>query len=174
MLANQENLPRLLYHGSRFKQPELMPGFNRSGKLVQWDETESNLFLYASSVKDVAIELGFASAIEKLFNVTRFRVENKEITIETELSISQNDLAHAPVYLYTIACQAKDGWKKNNNEHNGIDTEFKTQRTILNILQCERVDIKEWLKQYQVTLKNTGNTQGVALEAFTPPPSYAW
>jgi len=53
----------MLFHGSGFDQSELMPGFYRSGNLVKWDETESNMFLYTTTEREVAIGQGFASTV---------------------------------------------------------------------------------------------------------------
>jgi hypothetical protein len=115
-------LPPFLYHGSRFKQPELMPGFLRSGKLVRWDNTESNKFLYATTEKSLAIELGFASSIEKQFKIDRFEVEHGKMHIQTADYMTIKDLEKVPVFIYTIEYEREDGWMKNRNDHNGIDT----------------------------------------------------
>lgn len=174
MSNTNEELPVFLYHGSRYKQPELMPGFNRSGKVVKWDETESNAFLYATSVKDTAIELGFASSVEKLLDVTKFRTEGKELIIETDTTVTFEKLCEIPVYLYKIRFEPKDGWKKNNNQNNGITTEFKTTQTIHAIEYCELVDIREWLKQYNVILKRSKFDKGIALESISSLSRFSW
>jgi hypothetical protein len=167
-------LPPLLFHGSRFKQNELQPGFNHTRKIVQWDKTESNVFLYATSVRETAIELGFASSLEKIFEIDLFRVQGKEILIECNAELSMRDLATVPVYLYQLKCKEEDGWVKNDNETNGITTEYKTQRRITEIDLCEKVNIAEWLKQYKVSVRRTKHSPAIALESLMSTAPYSW
>lgn len=166
-------LPKLLYHGSLYEQTELKPGFRHTGKVVSWDKTESNMFLYTTSEKNTAIELGFASAIEKLFDVEHFRCTGSEISIESDKPLTLEALAQVTVYLYTIRCLEKDGWLKNDNRHNGMTTEYKTDRTIMAIDSCEKVDIASWLKGYTVLLRKKNQSKGVALEEL-PEKRYSW
>lgn len=166
-------LPKLLYHGSLYQQTELKPGFRHTGKVVSWDKTESNMFLYVTSDKDTAIELGFASAIEKMFNVTHFRSVGNTLSIETDQPITLQSLAEVTVYLYAIRGLDKDGWLKNDNKNNGITTEYKTDRTIMAIDSCVIVDIADWLKTRTIELRKPRQTKGVALEAHTEK-RYSW
>lgn len=166
-------LPKLLYHGSLYEQTELKPGFRHTGKVVSWDKTESNMFLYATSIKDTAIELGFASAIEKLFDVEHFRSQGSVISIESDKPLTLEALSKVTVYLYTIRCLDKDGWLKNDNKHNGLTTEYKTDRTIMAIDSLIKVDITEWLKNYTVEVRKKNQSKSVALEAHTEK-RYSW
>lgn len=153
-------LPKKLYHGSAYQQAELMPGFKRSGQLVEWDKTENNKFLYATTDKDSAIELGFASSIEKKFRLNRFKSNGKALLIETsDVSLTVSELNKLEVFLYTLTLSASDGWVKNSNEHNGLLTEFKTDKTITSIEICKKVDIKEWLSGFDVQIKHTNAAQ---------------
>ena len=165
--------PKLLYHGSLFQQTELMPGYKRTGKITSWDKTESNQFLYATSVKDTAIELGFASAIEKMFDVEHFRCHGGEIHITTDKPVGLADLCNVTVYLYTIRNLDKDSWLKNDNQHNGLTTEYKTDRTIMAIDSCVEVDIAQWIKSYKVFVRKTNQSKEVALEAHSES-RYSW
>lgn len=145
----------LLYHGSGFKQTELMPGFYRSGNLVEWDETESNMFLYATTVKESAIGLGFSSMIEKTFNTHRYRESGMEIEIQVYKGPlpTVRDLEQVNVYLYTMEMLPADKWLKVNNEHNGLDTEYKTEETISRaIISCEDIDLKKWLAHRKIKI----------------------
>lgn len=166
-------LPDLLYHGSLYHQTELKPGFKHTGKVVSWDKTESNMFLYVTSDKDTAIELGFASAIEKMFNVTHFRSVGNVISVETDQPITLKALAAVTVYLYTIRGLDKDGWLKNDNKNNGLTTEYKTDRTITVINSCVKVDLVDWLKTRTIEVRKPRQTKGVALEARTDK-LYSW
>jgi hypothetical protein len=151
-------LPHYLYHGSMYKQEELMPGFLRSGKLVEWDGTESNEWLYSSSDRHEAIMLGISSAIEKKWRLDRYHYDQKtkRITIETPDSFTLNDVLRLPVFLYTIKAEAEDGWFPNLNQQNGIQNEYKTQHTIEEyILKCEPIDIYKTLASMRVDIKRT-------------------
>lgn len=145
----------LLYHGSGFKQTELMPGYYRSGNLVEWDETESNKFLYVTTDREVAIGQGFASTVEKVFKVHRYHEDGMNIEIEIDKGPlpTRSDLEKIEIYLYTIEMKPADGWVKVNNKHNGLDTEYKSEETISRaIIDCEKVDMKKWLEHRHVTV----------------------
>lgn len=174
MTTTQQPLPQYLYHGSLFEQKELMPGFKRSGKIVKWDQTESNVYLYATGVEDTAIELGFASAIEKIFDVTHFRCQGNRIEIETSAPITKAALANVVVYLYKIAYKEDDNWKKNDNKNNGMTTEYKTHKDIYAIERCEKVDITKWLQRFKIFVKRKNFPQSVALESLETNHSFSW
>lgn len=149
------DLPHYLYHSSSFYHSELMPGFKRSGVLVNWDEVESNEWLYATTSKESAIELGLASSIEKSFKLNFFKSEGDKITIVVEGSgLKYGPLVNLKVYLYTFTPSVNDEWIKNNNPHNNLDTEWKTQATVVrDIVRTERVDLKEWLRKKKVEIQ---------------------
>jgi len=143
----------ILYHGSGYNQNELMPGYKRSGKLVQWDETESNEWLYATTSKATAITLGFCSKIEKIYDVKRCVTHGNEIkiTFYNNRVPSKSELERLQVYLYTI--EFDNNWVSNSNKHNKLTTEYKTKSTIRStIISKEQVDMKEWLKDKRITL----------------------
>lgn len=140
--------PDTLYHSSMYLQDELMPGFKRSGKLTEWDHVESNRFLYATTERDEALLQGFASAVEKTWNVHRFQARGSKITVHIEgPHPSVADVHGLTIYLYTIAFDEADGWQKNRNVFNGMLTEWKTLQTIQErIVQRETLDVKAWLE----------------------------
>jgi len=144
----------LLYHASAFKQDELKPGFQHSGNKVMWDQTESNIWLYATTLRDEAISMGFASAVEKKYDVIRYKTDGKKIHFGhaqgADLSIDK--VLDVTVYLYTIQYDKKDGWEKVNNKFNGMDQEYKTTRMIKkNILKREEINLDEWVKDKHIT-----------------------
>ncbi|MBW6069692.1 hypothetical protein [Pseudomonas aeruginosa] len=145
------NKPELLYHGSLYKQDELMPGFKRSGELVMWDGIESNQYLYATSSEKDASYLGIGSAIEKLFDSDRYATVDRDITIYCQNNIDKNDILKMVVYVYTIPFRDSDKWIKNNNPHNSIDTEWITKNTIHDIT-VKKLDIGEFLKGARITV----------------------
>lgn len=151
-----ERIPGFLYHGSMYKQDELMPGFKRSGKLVKWDGCEDNTWLYATPDKREAMMLGVSSAIEKKFdNLKRWSQGNNTIEIEfysNPPTIEQ--IYRLQVYLYTLGGDKDDGWMANYNQQNGMAEEYKTQATIRdNLARCEEIDIRELLKGFKITIK---------------------
>lgn len=168
------NHPEVLYHGSLFEQEELMPGFRRTGKITRWDNTESNVFLYTTSDKDTAIELGFASAIEKLYNVTRFRSQGGTLLIEVDKPLIQEQLDKVVVYLYTIPYRKDHNWIKNDNAANGMTTEYKTRDDVHDIDSCVKVNIKEWLKNFKVVFTKQNKAGSVALEVLETQQKYSW
>lgn len=152
----------LLYHASAFKQDELKPGFQHSGNKVMWDQTESNIWLYATTLRDEAISMGFASAVEKKFDVTRYKTEGKSIHFgyAEGADLTMGKVLEVKVYLYTITYDPKDGWVKVNNKFNGMDQEYKTTQTIRkNILNREEINLKEWVKNKHITFAQEGYPQ---------------
>ena len=166
--------PAFLYHGSRFEQAELKPGFQHSNELVHWDHTESNKFLYACTVESLAVELGFASSIEKQFKIDRFHVTDKKILIQTDEKITVKDLERVPMFLYIIRFHADDGWVKNDNKHNGINTEYKTKETIYDIDRCKAIKAKDWLSHYDVTITRSAppKVEGASKQVMESYPAY--
>ena len=154
MSSTSNAVPHLLYHGSAFNDEELMPGYKRTGILVEWDETESNKFLYATTSKKEAIKLGLASSIEKTFKLNKFKTEGDSIFIVIEGNeLSYAKLCKLPLYVYTIRTTDRDGWVANNNEHNNMSDEWKTDQTIRGLAAIEHVDIKEFFKDYRVEIQ---------------------
>lgn len=151
------NLPAFLYHGSMYHQPELMPGFKRSGKLVRWDNIEDNTWLYTSKIKEEAIMLGISSAIEKTFPLKHYMYDKARNNIKIELyegTLTREEIYKLPVYLYTLKTDPEDGWIWNYNPANGLSGEFKTQRTVdKSILKTEVVDIKDALKNIVILIQ---------------------
>lgn len=144
------DVPELLYHGSLYKQTELMPGFKRSGKLTVWDGVESNLNLYVSSDKRKAELLGIGSAVEKEFDSNRFIEIDGDIWIFTDKPVELEEFLKLTIYVYTIPFRESDKWVKNNNPYNNIDTEWTTRNTVRNI-KVESVDIRKVMEGKVVT-----------------------
>lgn len=142
--------PKVLYHGSLYKQSELMPGFKHTGELVVWDGVESNQNLYTTSDKRAAALLGIGSAAEKTFDSDRFVELEGNVWIFTKQPIDIDKFLAMVIYRYTIPFRESDGWTKNNNPRNNIDTEWITQKTIRGV-KCEQLDIREIMKGHSVT-----------------------
>ena len=136
--------PKILYHGSLYKQDELMPGFKRSGKITMWDGIESNQYLYTTTDKQEAESLGIGSAVEKVFETERFNTEGKIITIWSRKPIPLEEFLKLEIYVYTIPYKGTDGWVHNNNQQNNIDTEWITKNTVYGV-SVEQLCIKTWL-----------------------------
>lgn len=136
-----------LYHGSAFNTPTLKPGIHYSGTKMDWDNnTESNEWLYASTQRKEAIILGFFSYLEKHHNGVMFRLNNLDITIESD----EFDLAEINIFLYEIEKSSK--WIKVNNVHNGSKTEYKTKDEITP-LTTETVSMADYLFRNGYRLK---------------------
>lgn len=149
------DVPHYLYHGSMYKQHELMPGFQRSGELVRWDGVESNEWLYATTDRDDAVMLGIGSALEKEFRVDRYSYDAKtrKLTITSPDQITPGDLRKLQVFLYTIRGENSDEWLPNFNQQNGIENEYKTQNTIdESIVKTEQVDVNKVISNYRVEI----------------------
>lgn len=145
--------PSLLFHGSLYKQNELMPGFKRSGKLVQWDGIENNTYLYTTTEKEEAISLGLGSALEKELDSRRYATYDDNIVVYFTGDLpAPEEILKLVIYVYTIRFKESDGWVKNSNPFNNIDTEWITQKTIHNLAKCEQVDVGAWLRNKNLLL----------------------
>lgn len=152
------DLPRYLYHGSAYRQDELKPGFQHTKELVKWDNSEDNTWLYASDDKDAAIMLGISSAIEKKFKLDRYQCDEKakKMTIDVSEPLTLADIHKLHVVIYSIKADVNDGWMANHNPANGINGEYKTQRTIKdNIVRCEDVRIADVLRGWRIQINVT-------------------
>lgn len=143
--------PKVLYHGSLYKQTELKPGIKHTGELTVWDGVESNQNLYATTDAREAAMLGIGSAAEKTFETDRFVELNGDIWLFAKSQIDFNKFLEMVIYRYTIPFRATDGWTKNNNPYNNIDTEWITQKTIRGV-KCEQLDIGEVMRGHKVTV----------------------
>lgn len=145
--TESKSVPTTLYHASAFKHDSLVSGFKRTGELVQWDNTESNKWLYATSDRAQAINQGFASLLEKMYLLDRYQSNGSEIKATFSNGQKPNiaDLKNKKIYLYTIS-SVGDGWIKNSNEFNGLDDEYKTEQVInKSRFSVEEVDVGQWL-----------------------------
>lgn len=146
--------PELLYHGSAYKQDELKPGYYHTKEVVNWDKYESNIYLYSTADKKAAEMLGIASSWEKSFELTKtqFNEDAKMITLTFDgVPPSREELLDVKVYIYTIK-NVPGIWIKNNNPYNNIGDEYKTTKTVTDIYSCDPIDIREILKDYQITI----------------------
>lgn len=127
----------ILYHGSGYRHTELKPGFHHTGVEVKWDEVENNHFLYASTVREDAIDQGFASQMEQKFAIRRYRSSRTEISIELDpaFQFKDEDIEKIKIYVYRIKMRPQDGWVKNNNPHNNLTTEWKTEQVIKDAIE---------------------------------------
>jgi hypothetical protein len=161
-------LPTYLYHSSAYKQDELKPGFKHSGELVRWDGVEDNTWLYSCDKKQDAMMLGISSAIEKKWNLQRYKYDAKAHRLDIEVvgeDVSKSDIEKLNVYIYTIRPDAEDGWVENFNPVNGMNGEYKTQGTVTdNVLRCEPVDIVGTLRGYTINIKRV---PGESFESFS-------
>lgn len=149
--------PSTFYHGSLYKQKELMPGFKRSGELTTWDVTESNKNLYVSTDREEAIRLGIGSALEKVFDSDRFATHGDDLTVYCRKSIDLEAFWDLEVYLYTIPNREADEWVKNNNPHNNIETEWITQNTVRGV-SVERINVRKFMMGKLLTFTKAPTT----------------
>jgi hypothetical protein len=144
-----------LYHGSGYKHPELKPGIMHSGELQQWDKTESNEYLYATTLMEEAIAQGLASVIEKHWNLARYQSAGDSITVIVDGPLpTLRELQALTVYLYRIHWD-KATWVLVDNLHNGMSNEYKTKQVIgpKMIESCEAVNLSDWLKGKKIEIK---------------------
>lgn len=149
------NLPKNLYHASNFESTTLRPSFEITGELVEWDGTESNKYLYASTDKDEAIKMALASYLEREYGVDRFITEGKQIVIHSIVKLKTTDILKAVIWIYSIDVNKDDGWFKNNNGWNKMTTEYKTMKNISRFKYVEKIDTVKYFKDYDFIFRLT-------------------
>lgn len=132
----------IIYHGSAYESKNIQPGFNISKKLINWDDTEDNTYLYATKDKTEAIILGFFSAIEKRYGGVGFHHKGKDLTIDIE----GDDPKLNPFNIYLYECELTKDWEIVNNKVNTLQDEYKT-KGIITPIKCTKINILNWLKE---------------------------
>ena len=142
----------ILYHGSYYLTKELKPGIHHTGEEIFWDQTESNKFLYATTNKELAIEMGFCSGLTQIgYEVKSFSTNNgtmkisvydKELTLTDIYKVKQ-------VYLYSLPM---DNFISVNNQFNNVINEYKTNKIIKDIKNTETINIRKFLSTYKIIL----------------------
>jgi hypothetical protein len=153
-LLSEKVNPLVLYHGSYYLTDTLKPGIDHTKAEIQWDETESNKFLYASAGRQLAAEMGFASSLTQIgLEVRRFKTEKGIMTIEGYSPISTTDIER--VKQFYVYCIAPDRFIPVNNKFNNAVDEYKTDQHIpkREIIRVETIDAKAFLGQYTLELK---------------------
>lgn len=145
----------ILYHGSAYNHHTLKSGYERSGVLKKWDVTESNEFLYATTSKEDAIQMGFCSMLEqngfliKNFSSNSLNIVVKSKPLITLDAIKNGILKGKYVYLYELSSSR---FVKNFNEYNNMETEYKTQSTIpaREIINKETYSVEKLMSRYHI------------------------
>lgn len=117
-----------LYHASIYRNDELKPGIHYTGKKIEWDETESNEWLYASKDRLEALGNALAAYLEKNHEVDRVSFDDSTFVVHSDRDITEDQVRKAKIFLYTV----KTGnWTPVKNKVNGSTTEYKTKDTIV-------------------------------------------
>jgi hypothetical protein len=140
-----------IYHGSMFDVTELKPAFQITKTLVRWDHTESNKFLYATKCKDEAIDQGFFSMMSLTDEVDEIHSDGKNIVVISKNPNKLIKLGNKPIYVYEL--ELSSDWTKVNNQHNGLGEEYKTKKTISDILSKEKIEFSTWIKNKHVSFE---------------------
>lgn len=114
-----------------------------------WDETESNEFLYATSSRKLAEEMGIASALTQLnHNIDLFEVNNGEIHIVSQPELTIKDILDiGSIYVHVIPNNYK--WTLINNKINATINEYRTNMTERNIQDIITVNIRDLIGRYR-------------------------
>ena len=147
-------LPNKLYHGSsHLALAALMPGFMHSHKLVEWDGTENNHFLYATTDLQTAMDQAVASLLERKWSLIRFKSDGSKIDLwfDGKTLPTAEQLKKEKIWVYTVIPSARHHWVKVNNQQNNLDDEWKT-REVIDFSSRQEVSVGDWLKGEHVTI----------------------
>jgi hypothetical protein len=147
-------LPNKLYHGSaHLAHAAIMPGFMHTHKLVEWDGTENNKFLYATSDRQTALDQAVASLLENRWSLVRFKSDGSRIELwfDGEAVPTKEQLSAEKIWVYTIAPKPLHRWVKVNNKENNLDDEWKTAEVVVFSARQE-VSVGDWLKGEHITI----------------------
>lgn len=151
--------PLHLYHASGFLTDVLHPGIFYTGELQRWDEVESNEYLYATLFKDLCINLGISSAVDKKFMLNEFHTSENEKVLEFVMDMNSPPLTYQqlflmPVFLYQIKFVKSDGWVPVVNESTTPGSEWKTKKNITRFVKREQINVKRWLDSRTVIIRH--------------------
>lgn len=138
-----------LFHGSRFNHRVLSPAIKHTGTKVEWDDTESNEWLYATSEENDAVLFGLFSYIEQTSPIEGLHLDGKEVTLDGE----PVNLDGIVIFVYTL--DKTDDWTLVNNDVNGYAEEYKTKSDV-RPLHVKRVNALKFLKSNGYTVKYSG------------------
>src|SRR6266702_1806112 len=94
---------------------------------------------------------------------TRYKAHGNviELTVPDNRTPPRGEIEKLQIYLYTIANLPQDRWVKNDNVHNKLLTEWKTQSTITaGIVSQEQVDLVAWLAPKRLNFNFDDEEQG--------------
>lgn len=144
--------PSILYHGSIFESKELKPSYLITKIKNQWDDTESNEYLYSTTDKNLAIMMGAAAECERMGAISVHTTEN-EFKAVWENAYPRSVLHYTKIYIYTITNDPKDKWIKVNNKNNLTVDEYKTKSIISkDNFTVEELDFKQWAKSNNINI----------------------
>lgn len=146
-----------LYHGSNFNQKEIKPSYQHTGELEEWDDTESNEWLYATTDKELSGLMAIASYMGRHYLVNRFSTGDRSIEIEFEkgedLSKANKELYNIPIVIYEL--QLDDKWELVNNSNNQDVPEYKSKESFTKFKK-QVYNSKELLMGFEVKLLTSG------------------
>lgn len=143
-------MPEKLYHASGYWQLMLRPGFHYTGEEVFWDETESNKFLYAGEDKDFVTDMGFASVIEKSYNLESFHSDKNKIEIRLRANsapLTVSKIKLLSIYLYEMRFKKSDKWVPV--ETHNTEKEWKTKNTV-SYVSVKQIAGFDWIKKRDI------------------------
>lgn len=154
-----QSLPMYLYHASGFLTDTLRPGIFYTGEIQRWDKTESNEYLYATPFRDMCINLGISSAVDKKYMLNEYHTSENEMVVEfvldkDSLLMNYRQLVLLPVFLYKMKPTIADRWEPVINESSTPGSEWKTKNNITKFVKKERVNVKQWLDERTVIIRH--------------------
>jgi hypothetical protein len=145
-LYAQWTLKEPFYHASAYAEKEaLKPGFEYTGELIEWDQTESNKFLYATNDQEFAVDMGFSSALEKMLQVDKIETNTDFIKVylsKNQKVPSQSVLEAITIYLYRISGHVP--MEPVENSFNNAVGEYKYAGRIEIGSQAELIETIGW------------------------------
>lgn len=151
----KNKLPKYLYHGSSVNDYVLMPGIKKTKELTVWENGLTNEYLYAGEEKEFAIDMAFASLLEKKYLINKFQTNENDILIELDIKspiLTKIKLSVLKVFIYTINTQPTDKWLKINKDEGS--NEWRTKNTINHWIKKEMIYGYRWLKNKNITINH--------------------
>ncbi len=145
---------RFFYHGSMYQTNYLAPGILANGG--KWEEFENGLtneWLYSTTDKTLAYQMGLCRLITEMFAGFHFICNNKAITVDVLMNPTDEklkDFEQRRIYLYTIPENKRlHQWSRVPGS---ISPEFYTETCVGGLFGIESMRVGQLLKTMDLTL----------------------
>lgn len=140
-----QKVPDKLYHSDIVRKQTIVPTTRRPGIIDELDKPE---LIYATEDPELAICAAIAQAITTITSLKNFSIDGEKVFVDLyvdSVPITVSDVVDLEVFLYTIATNSKQTWRRNYNTKNNLLGEWITSDVIHFYERVTTLPISKWL-----------------------------